>query len=201
MTIYINDNIQSITEDALAQMLLLLPDWRREQALRYRHLQGRIESALSYLLLCKALHEQYGITTQPHFIIGEHGKPTLLEYPDIHFNISHCKHAVAVAVADTPVGIDIEALGRTKDALARHVLSDEEYAAFTQSPNPDVEFTGLWTRKEALVKLTGKGITDDLKQLLTTYKDVQIETQTHESKGYVVSIAGDIADAEWLFQG
>lgn len=165
-----------------------LPPWRREQALRFKFEQGRWECTASYLLLCDMLRNHYGIATQPHFVIGEHGKPTLQEFPHIHFNISHCKKAVAVALSDMPVGIDVECTGRMSDSLARHVLCDEEYAAMMSAANPDLEFTRLWTRKEALVKLTGEGINDDLKNLLYIYNNVEIETTTYP--GFVVSIAG-----------
>lgn len=165
-----------------------LPDWRREQALRFKFEQGQWECAASYLLLCDMLRDNYGVDIQPHFCIGKHGKPTLQEFPHIHFNMSHCKKAVAVAVSDCPVGIDVECTGRMNDSLARHVLSDDEYARVMASANPDLEFTRLWTRKEALVKLTGDGITDDLKNLLYIYNNVEIETTTYD--GFVLSVAG-----------
>lgn len=175
-----------------------LPDWRREQALRFKHEHGQWECAASYLLLCELLRDTYGIDTQPHFVIGDHGKPALQEYPHIHFNISHCKKAVAVAVSDEPVGIDVECTGRMKDSLARHVLCDEEYAFVMAAADPDLEFTSLWTRKEALVKLTGEGLNDDLKNLLYNYNNVEIETTHHD--GFVLSVAGSHVRAVRLLE-
>ena len=189
--ILVREDISQMTERQLQSALAQLPDWRRTQALRFRHVLGQTECALSYLLLCQALQQEYGITAQPHFLIGEHGKPALLEYPDIHFNMSHCKAGIAVAVDSAPVGIDIECIGRGNDSLARHVLSDEEYAQMQQAPDPAVEFTRFWTRKEALVKLTGRGIGDDLRRLLTLpiYNNVEFTTRVNSEKGYVLSIA------------
>ena len=57
--IYINDQLNDIDLDAaLAQ----LSDQRREQALRFRHEQGRRECVAAYLLLCQALEKEYNIT-------------------------------------------------------------------------------------------------------------------------------------------
>ena len=187
--IYVRTDIQTIDEAELQQALSQLPDWRREQALRFRHRQGQIECAFSYLMLCEGLRKEYGITLQPHFLIGEHGKPALLEYSHIHFNMSHCKAGIAVALSDAPIGIDIERIGRMNDSLARHVLNATEYEQVMAAPNPEQEFTKFWTMKEAVAKLTGQGITDDLKQLLFKYNNVEIQTEIRPEHGFVLSVA------------
>ena len=171
--------------------LSLLPSWRREQALRFRHRQGQLECAVSYLLLCKALHDEYGIDCQPTFSYGEHGKPMLVEHPDIHFNLSHCREAVACAVSHSPVGIDVERVGRDNDSLTRHVMCDGEIRLIEQAEDSTVEFTRLWTMKEALVKLLGTGITDELKQLLhsDSARDIIFTTHTDANGRYVCTIA------------
>ena len=187
--VYVKDDIEQIDEAALQAALNKLPDWRRAEALKYKHLQGQKECAFSYLLLCDGLCQEYGITLQPHFLIGEHGKPTLQEFPHIHFSLSHCKTGIAVAISDAPVGIDIERIGRMNDSLAHHVLNDAEYAQVMIADNPELEFTKFWTMKEAVAKFTGLGITDNLKQLLSIYNNVEIITQPHPERGYVLCIA------------
>ena len=190
--IYIKDQLSSITSEELEAAIASLPAWRREKALRFKHQQGRIECAFSYLLLCQALRETYGITEQPSFLIGEHGKPELSlnsKLSTLNFNLSHCKQALAVALSASPVGIDVESVGRYSESLARHVLNDSEFAAVTQSPNPQIPFTRLWTQKEAVVKLTGRGIDDDLPNLLLKYNNVSLHTEEHLAQGYILSVA------------
>ena len=197
--IYIKDQLSSITTEELEAAIASLPACRKEKALRFKHRQGRIECTFSYLLLCQALREVYGITEQPSFLIGEHGKPELA-FPSnlksqisnlkpICFNLSHCKQALAVALSTSPVGIDVESVGRYSESLARHVLNDSEFAAVTQSPNPQIPFTRLWTQKEAVVKLTGRGIDDDLPNLLLKYNNVSLHTEEHLAQGYILSVA------------
>lgn len=173
----------------LTDMLSALPHWRRELALKFKFELGKRECALSYLTLCELLRENYGITTQPHFIIGEHGKPTLQEFPDIHFNMSHCKAGIAVAISDQPIGIDIECMGRYSESLARYCMSDNEMELMINAPDTDEQFTRLWTMKEALVKLTGSGIIDDVKTLLEHRQGIDIQTEVNKEKGYAISIA------------
>lgn len=180
--IYIDDNIMSFNlEDALCQ----LSEQRRIQALRFSHELGRRQCVASYILLKKALLKEFGININPLFDYTEQGKPTIRNYPHIHFNISHCRKAVAVAVGATPVGIDIETIRPFKDSLARHVLNDSEYASVVSSPHPDIEFIKLWTRKEAFLKFTGEGIRRDLKTV--TVNANRIETIINQEKDYICS--------------
>ncbi|MBQ9665954.1 MAG: 4'-phosphopantetheinyl transferase superfamily protein [Bacteroidaceae bacterium] len=185
--LFVRTDLDAITPEELADAIDSLPEWRREQALRFKHEQGRKECAFAYLLLCQALKEGFGMDEQPHFSIGEHGKPSLVEHPEIHFNLSHCKKAVACVVSSEAVGVDVECVGRFSDSLARHVLNDEEYHHVITAPDPDLAFTRYWTQKEAIVKLTGRGIDDDLQNLLFKYNNVSLHTEEHPDKGYVVS--------------
>ena len=185
----IKEDLSQVSTQSLQEALRRLPDWRRSQALRFKHTLGQAECAFSYLLLCELLQREYGIDGQPHFVVGPHGKPALLEYPHVHFNMSHCKAGIVVAVSDHPVGVDIEQVGRGNDALARYAFNEDEYARFVGSDAPSIEFTRLWTQKEAVAKLTGRGIDDNVKQILSSCNNVEIKTWVNKEKGYAVSIA------------
>lgn len=174
--------------ESLKRLLDTLPEWRREAALKFRHEQGQRECALSYHLLSEMLG------WQPDFEIAEHGKPYVkppFREEKIYFNLSHCKAAVTCVVSDKEVGIDVECVGRYKERLARYCMSDEEVERIISADDPDIEFTILWTKKEALLKLTGEGITDDMKTCLTSERmnGVVIESGCNKEKGYAWSVA------------
>ena len=187
--LYLEDNLLQYTAAQIENIIATFPPQRREVAMRYKFEQGRKESALAYQLLCQGLKEHYGIDKMPSFSIGEHGKPTLTEHAEIHFNFSHCKNAVLCAISEAPVGVDVERIGRYREELARHCMSEKEMQEIQTSDNREVTFTRLWTQKEALVKLQGTGITDNLKNILTETENVHIETTVNEEKGYVYSVA------------
>lgn len=187
----INDTIEQLSEQDVAELLLLLPDWRREQALRFKHLSGQRECAVSYLLLCQMLSKEYGISQQPHFIIGTHGKPSLHEFPHIHFSISHCREAVMCAVSSHPIGADIERRRTLKPALINHTMNENERVQIQQSSDPELEFTKLWTAKEAVVKLSGEGLSHNITDILDVASDnnIIIETSVNKENTYAYSLA------------
>lgn len=181
--LYLNDDIARFDFEAA---LPLLSDQRREQALKFKHEQGRKTCAAAYLLLCEGLKKEYGITEKPVFEYGEHGKPVLVGFPNIHFNISHCREAVICAISDRPVGVDIESLREYKESLVRYTMNDAEIDKITHSANPALAFIRYWTMKEAILKLSGEGIRNDLKTVLTGHEP--IKTVVNVERGYVYSV-------------
>ena len=181
--IYLNDDIEHFDWEAA---LPLLSEQRREQCLKFKHEQGRKTCAAAYLLLCEGLRQEYGITEPPVFEYGEHGKPSIVGHPDIFFNMSHCKEAAICVLSDNPVGVDIESMRRYRESLASYTMNDEEMAQILQAERPDMEFTRLWTLKEAVLKRSGEGIRNDMKHVLDGLKDAK--TVINEKKSYIYSV-------------
>ena len=180
--IYINDDIEHFDWQVA---LPLLSEQRREQCLKFKHELGRKTCAAAYLLLREALRKEYGIEETPIFEYGEHGKPTIVGHPDIHFNLSHCREAAICVVGDHPVGVDVESIHRYSESLARYTMNDDEMEQILHADNPAVVFTRLWTRKEAVVKLSGHGISNDMKHVL---EGLPYEIETVERAHYVYSV-------------
>ncbi|MBR5394765.1 MAG: 4'-phosphopantetheinyl transferase superfamily protein [Bacteroidaceae bacterium] len=187
----INDHISDLSEAQTDRLLASLPEWRRETALRFKHLQGKRECAVGYIELLRGLRISFGIEGLPKFSFNEHGKPYLAEYPDIHFSISHCKEAVGCFISRRPCGLDIERIRPVKEDLIRHTMSPEEAESILSASCPDVVFTRLWTQKEAVLKLLGTGIIDDLHHVLNPEQllDIRLKTIENLYRGYVITIA------------
>lgn len=182
------DAFLNISNEELQMALDVLPQWRREQALRYKHAQGQAECALSYRLLCEML-EELGYKGQPSFEYGPNGKPHIKEWPEVHFNISHCKTALACVVDKVPVGIDIEQTGRYSERLARYTMNASELAEIADADDKDLAFTRLWTMKEATMKLTGDGISTNMRDVLADSSNIIYNTTVNTELGYVLTVA------------
>lgn len=160
-----------------------LPIWRQQVVQQFRQIQDRLLSTETYLLLCEGLLSAYGIEQMPSFTYGAHGKPFLREFPDIQFNLSHCRDAILCAIDDSPVGCDIESIGKqlSRD-LCQYCSNEEEYSRILEAPIPQAEFTKLWTQKEAYLKYTGQGIVSNLPDL---FRSRQKELQNIELKSKI----------------
>ena len=122
-------------------------------------------------LLRRALRERYGIECRegrpPELVEGAHGKPYLKEYPQIHFNISHCMGLAVLAIGDCTVGIDAECVRPYREPLLKRVLSDAELRQMEEAGESEREelFFRFWTLKESYVKAVGCGITVPLQDI------------------------------------
>jgi 4'-phosphopantetheinyl transferase len=91
------------------------------------------------------------------------GKPYLVDYPELAFNLSHTGNHTAVAVAkNCQLGVDIEQCKHRAGLadLVNKCFSVEEAGYWQQLPEAEQlrQFYQFWTRKEAFVKATGLGI-------------------------------------------
>lgn len=104
------------------------------------------------------------------FSYSDNGKPGLsgeLARSNLHFNLAHTEDLALIAVTRIGVvGVDVEAVRPVKDvdALVARFFSARESALFQKvlAADKPQAFFNLWTRKEALLKATGEGITRSL---------------------------------------
>lgn len=146
------------------ERLMLIVDWKpiteteeippfgEELAVHIRSYKGAVRQAS-----CSAWNLLYRMLISMDIPPGsvsftKTGKPYFTDI-DICFSISHSKDICAAAVSDHQVGVDVERVRDDyKDHLIRRTLSEEEMKTY------DGDFTRMWCRKEALVKMSGEGI-------------------------------------------
>ena len=190
MTYLLFDDMTQCTEQEVARLLPLVSEQRRQQALAYTHLIGQFSCLKSYELLMQLLSfPSYPRPNTPSFLYNEHGAPYIEGGP--YFSISHCKHGIAVAIGEKPIGIDIEHIRTAKPELVAHTMNEKEQAQIWAADSPDVAFTCLWTQKEAVLKMRGTGITsiDGIKNTLVALEHVDLQTKVNINKQYAYSLA------------
>ena len=181
--VYLNGHTDRLD---LAAALAKVSAQRREQALRYRYESGQQLSLAVYLLLMEGLEKEYGILEPPLFDYTPEGKPFLPQHPDIHFSFSHSGNVALCALSDQPVGADVETPRKITPSLISYTMNDIEQAIINASIDPTIQFLHFWTRKEALLKLTGEGIRNNLRMVLSEAEKYQMETVQTEK--YIYSI-------------
>ncbi|MFE2499208.1 4'-phosphopantetheinyl transferase family protein [Streptomyces scopuliridis] len=95
---------------------------------------------------------------------GPHGRP-VAEGREVRFSLSHSGDLALIALADTPVGADVERIPAldmvTETASALHPAEVAEPAALPEADRPG-GFARVWVRKEACLKGLGTGLARDL---------------------------------------
>lgn len=203
------DDMSQCTDDEVERLLPLVSAQRREVALRYKFTFGRFTCLKSYVMLQQLVQEALAETDERwlplqeqlkewngNFVYNEHDKPFLQNasgerIEGVDFNISHCKNAIAVVLSDRPVGIDVESFRHAEDALLRRTMNSREQEEVRAAADPAEAFTSLWTRKEAVLKLRGTGLVDDLHSVLLPNPGlpVTLRTTVNREKQYVWTLA------------
>jgi 4'-phosphopantetheinyl transferase len=101
-----------------------------------------------------------------HIALSPQGKPCLsapFSSAQLHFNLSHSRDAILFALRlKEPVGVDVEYMRDSLDfvSLARRFFSEQEHCDISSCAGLEQKkaFYAHWTRKEAYLKATGKGL-------------------------------------------
>lgn len=180
-------------EDVFSDKMKNVNKQRRNKILRCSHKIDQMRSLGAGLLLRYALEKQ-GLTYDDlQFGIDENGKGYLEDHKEVHYSITHGGDYVAVAIANTPIGVDIESIERfcgergnkTIERVAKYAFSQEEIARLYDAQS----FARIWTRKEAYTKAIGCGIATDLK-LVDTQSDGFYSTVLEEN--YMCSVYSNV---------
>lgn len=97
------------------------------------------------------------------FAYGNHGKPMLLDYPELQFNLSHSQgRALIGVVRGMAIGVDLELVREvpTMLAIAKRFFMQSEYEAIERVSEElrSRVFFEYWTCKEAYLKASGAGL-------------------------------------------
>lgn len=128
-------------------------------------LKGMTDKAQCTALLAHAAVEVWGLHRLPAIIRLSAGKPVFRCQPELHFNLSHSGSFALCALSDEPVGVDIEAVRPRREGLARRILSPGEFAWYEGHGASAEALLTLWTRKEALCKRSGQGLSFPVREI------------------------------------
>ena len=164
--------VDRLDEAGAARWLPMLDEAERKRAARFVFPRHRVQFIAAHALLRSALGRLCGMPPASwRFVAGRHGKPSAwvgATPAPISFNMSHTEGMVGLAAcfgSGWPVGFDLEPLSRNVDlGVSDRFFSSREVAWLTSQPESvrAEGFLRLWTLKEAFIKATGKGLTQNL---------------------------------------
>ena len=145
------------------KMFGLLSETEKERGLRFRFEKDRREFVMARgvlrMLLGGYLHRH---PRQVLFSENEYGKPALINGKRIVFNVSHSHGLILLAFArECAIGIDVEKIEKLRyGSMAERFFARREVETLFSLPEEEQlqAFYLCWTRKEALVKAMGEGL-------------------------------------------
>lgn len=165
-----------IDENTFQYLLKFVQTEKQERILKQKIKQNADNMLVGEILAKTVIKKTFGIDiAKQEFAYSEYGKPYLINFSDVHFNISHSGEYVACAASDKPIGVDIQKIGEYNFDVAKRVCNKNELKQVEDSSYKASEFTKLWTQKEAVLKMYGTGIASgDIKNCLNNH-NVQSE--------------------------
>jgi 4'-phosphopantetheinyl transferase len=151
----------------LKHLYPLLSSTEKERSERFNHYKHRKNYIASHGFLHTVLSYYIDIpASEIAFSHGEQGKPSIIDEQNsenIQFNLSHSGNLAILAICKNhQLGVDIEHTDRKADwaGIARRFFTANEQQDFFQLNESIQEdaFYKVWTRKEAHMKVTGKGL-------------------------------------------
>ena len=190
----------------LTDYIRRLPQWRIEKAERIVHEESRIQSIVAGRLLDMAVADYLAVDiadviwpedydeNSRMYIDKESGKKLL-------FNITHAGELVAVAVAESCVGLDIECKEDKDFHVTERMFAQEDREYILEDQN---RFRDVWTIKESFLKCTGEGIVVPLNSFTVDYegifkKPLKVISKGHEMKDDYYVMTERIVDGSYSF--
>ena len=182
-----------LEESTLQRIRTAVPAWRRDKCDRYHRRVDRQAGLVSFSLL-QYLWRRRSSQPMPDIQFGRYGKPHFTGDAH-HFNWTHDASICACVMAPVPVGVDVQSQVAFDDGLFDRIAAPSEEHLRDRFRATD-DISPLWTRKEAVVKRTGRGLTVPLRQIDTTTADVI--TYSHDGPPFYLSISAAGYDAPLL---
>lgn len=159
--IFILDTSRLRNEDIFRRQFHRMPLERQQKITRHKQENDRLRSLGAGIVLHVILR-QYGLESAlVKFEYGANGKACVAGRPDIHFNLTHSGNYAAGVCGVSPVGIDVETIGKMNERTAKRFFHDREYQYLESAEDPQEKcqrFFRLWVLKESFMKVTGLGM-------------------------------------------
>ncbi|WP_025273144.1 4'-phosphopantetheinyl transferase family protein [Haloglycomyces albus] len=144
-----------LDESTYERLRASVPAYRQRKADRHYRRLDRFASVVSFSLL-QGLWAEYGEGPLPPIVRDRLGKPRFAE-SGWHFNLSHDSWICVCALASVSVGVDVQSRVPFDADLFKSMVASSEWGLRDRLVTAD-DLSALWTRKEAIVKRSGRGL-------------------------------------------
>jgi 4'-phosphopantetheinyl transferase len=172
----------------LDDLLPFLSRGKREKIIRFLHRDDALRSLLGEWMIRTLVRERLGLRGNEIVIETDaFGKPYLSNRGDFHFNIAHSGNWVVCAIAEHPVGIDVEKMRPIEEDVVISVLTKEEHDEYLSKSGCERlgYFYEMWTLKESIVKAAGMGLSLPLDEVRVRNGPLSITAEVRHARYYL----------------
>lgn len=188
------------TVDHVPDLSLSVAEQIKLSAMKLPFVARRFESTRKLL---RYLLRAYLNCPDGHIEKTDQGKPFLPEFPEFHFNVTHSKKMIMVALSRGPVGVDLERM-RELDvvAVAKRFFSPQELLLLQEESEAQNQptFFKLWTAKEAALKADGGGIASGMKNNVAAMEDGNVSSIILGKRSWKIS-SWNLSEGGGIFFG
>lgn len=177
-----------VDEAAFGVLRAGVPPGRRERSDAYHRPRDRYASVVSFSLLQQLWRGRFAAPLPP-VAVGRYGKPRFVGEEDWHFNLSHDAGVCVAVLGPVPVGVDVQGTVPFDDGLFDRMAAPGEQR-LRERLRRSGDLSPLWTRKEAIVKRTGRGLTTPLRDV-DTLASPSVLTFAHDDLGVRLSVSAE----------
>ena len=151
----------ALTDDtAFSRGLQEVSEYRKSKVERLLGDDKKRQSLLCGLLLKECLHRIGVDEKNAEYSVGENGKPSLKDCPQVKFSLSHSGRYAVCVLSDGEIGCDVQEVKRPDFKIAEKYFSDDEKKLLDRISEIEKNdaFFSVWARKESLVKACGESV-------------------------------------------
>jgi len=183
-----------INETSFNKLLSFISNESKEKIKRYHFdIDKKLKLYADIMIRIIACRTLYIKNSEIIFEKEEYGKPHIKGVDDFYYNISHTRNAIVIAVSEFPVGVDIEKVKESDLKIANRFFTENE-REYLKKNALDINrlFYEIWTKKEAYIKYTGKGLVMPLKSFDVLDAYISSHIYTIEKDDYIISVCSEL---------
>jgi 4'-phosphopantetheinyl transferase len=165
---------ERLNDDLFLRLLTCVDEKKQQRIRRFRHWQDAHRTLYGDLLVRYIIMRTLEVDNSDiRFSVNAYNKPRFDHPSSFHFNVAHSGKWIVCAIADRPVGVDVEQINDVNLDISMRFFSEDEHSIIMQREEPDRRFLfyALWTLKESYLKAMGKGLYQPLDSFTIRFID------------------------------
>ena len=182
------DAFRSLKETAIENELREVSEYRKNKVERLIGDDKKKQSLACGLLLKECLRRLDIDEKTAKYFVGENGKPSFKDYPQVKFSLSHSGRYAVCVLSGSEIGCDVQEIKEPDFKTMEKFFSDGEkkfLGRLSETEKKDAFFS-VWARKESFIKARGDNLISSFKRFSVCDENGFCDTVRYDGKEYFI---------------